>query len=87
MNGNVVNKGKISNHRVLKELCTENADEEPNASLSFSSFQQFYGNAAANDPFLQNDLSEWVRRVHRSGKSLLCCPEDVQRSSLCKHTK
>eukprot|EP00973_Karenia_brevis_P006073 826841-Karenia_brevis.AAC.1 len=43
-------------------------------------------NAVANDPFLKSHSTEWARRVYRSGKSLLCCPEDAQRSTSCKHS-
>ena len=88
MFGNVANKGTIhycGDSQWLKKLFTEKAGEEPNASVSYSAFQKLYGDAVANDPFLQKDSSEWVRRIHRSGQKLLCCPEDVQLSTECKH--
>ena len=70
---------------MIKKLFTEKAGDEPNASLSFTAFQELYGDAVANDPFLQRESSEWVRRVRQSGQPLVCCPEDVRLSKSCKH--
>eukprot|EP00973_Karenia_brevis_P001463 198305-Karenia_brevis.AAC.1 len=50
MFGNEVHKGNIRNYGMLKKLFAENADEDPNASLSLSSLQQLYGSAVASDP-------------------------------------
>ena len=86
MFGKATNKGKISqvcDSRWLTKLFSE--DGKPTSILSLSTFQDLYGEAVASDPFLQNGSSEWVRRVHSSGEFLMCCPEDVQLSSKCKH--
>eukprot|EP00973_Karenia_brevis_P080528 11171978-Karenia_brevis.AAC.1 len=62
MFGKAANKGKIErcrDSRWLKKLFTENAGEEPDASLSFSAFQKLYGSAVTADLFLQNHSSTW----------------------------
>ena len=88
MFGEPANKGRIypcCESKWLEKLFSEEAGDEPNASLSLTLFQEFYGDAVANDLFLQRNSPEWVWRVRQSGQPLLCCPEDVKLSNSCKH--
>ena len=89
MFGNPMTKGKISfrtDAQFLKKIFTESNKEQPHAAVSYALFQKLYGKAVSTDPFLQENSAEWLRRVYRSGEELLCCPEDMQLSSKCKHS-
>ena len=88
MFGRATDKGKIHqvcDSKFLQKLFSENTRGKANAFLSLETFQDLHGKAVATDPFSQNDCYEWKRRCHRSGDFLLCCPEDVELSSKCKH--
>ena len=92
--GKKFQKGNISMRSDPKEfgkiLCGDEDDAAKtawSANLSAKRFKFQYGKAVATDPGMQDDCFEWIRKVRRNGQveSILCCPEDVERTSKCRH--
>ena len=57
--------------------------------MSAKRFKANFGEAVSTDPFLQDKIYEWRRKVLQRkdvvDNEALCCPEDVVRSAGCKH--
>lgn len=64
---------------------------EENSAWSYNSsrkrFDDHFGDAVKTDIHYATETGEWNRKVIRGGKEhdLLCNPEDVRRTSACKH--
>ena len=92
--GNSIQKGNIcmrQDPQALKQILCSDADEASrqtwSSNFSAKRFKSLYGKAVATDPGMQDDCFEWVRKVSRNGTvdTMLCCPEDVEMTSKCKH--
>ena len=73
---------------VLKDvLCKGSHTKSWTSNLSMKRFKNIFGAAVKSDPFLQDDVFEWKRKVQgrRGDDEALCCPEDVVRSEECMH--
>ena len=55
--------------------------------MSAKRFKDHFGVAVADDPGMAEGSFEWFRNVKRDGgiERVLCCPEDVSRTSKCRH--
>ena len=75
----------------LQKILSGDEDEAArtawNCNFSAKRFKALYGDAVATDPGMQDDCFEWIRKVRRNGSvdTILCCPEDVEKSIKCKH--
>ena len=58
-------------------------------NFSGKRFRTAFGDVVAADPGLAPDCWEWCRDVQRDGslEDILCNPEDVQLTSLCRHNE
>jgi len=56
-------------------------------NLSRKRFKDRFGEAVRTDDSFANDTWEWKRVTHRNGEDeeVMCNPEDVLRSTLCRH--
>ena len=63
------------------------ADEAWQFNMSAKRFKDTFGQAVSMDPDMRDGSSEWFRNVRRRGRvdRVLCCPEDVCRSTRCRH--
>ena len=80
-------KGTISYHTDVKDMFSEKTNGESwTYNLSAKRFKDTFGNAVATDPFLQDDVFEWKRKVlDKNNDEAICCPEDVEKSVKCRH--
>ena len=56
--------------------------------MSAKRYKDHFGEAVAADPGMAEGSFEWFRNVQRGPgvvERILCCPEDVSRTSKCKH--
>jgi len=94
--GRPIEKGKIycpTNDKVLRGLLHGSEEESTEQSFEYNLSCDFWKKrrlheAVEMDPFFPDEETfEWSRRVtrHDVQKTMLCCPEDVRRSSRCKH--
>ena len=80
-----------TNSKLLRDiLCGDSNTASKKAwevNLSAKRFKDQFGDAVATDPGMQEGCFEWIRKVKRASgvDRVLCCPEDVLRSSRCKH--
>ena len=72
---------------ILRGDADPKAEEAWTFNMSAKRFKDRFGDAVAEDPGMSDSCFEWFRNVRRSGKveRVLCCPEDVVRTSKCRH--
>ena len=91
--GKPCGKGTIAMRRLgsqLKHLLAESHTTAWQQNLSAKYYQERFGEATAMAPDLQGGSLEWKRKVRTTEGSeelLLCCPEDVTKSSSCRHSE
>ena len=66
-------------------LIGESHKESWNYNFSAKRFKAVFADAVKTDPFLQEDVFEWKRKVQERDDDAMCNAEDVRRSSACKH--
>jgi hypothetical protein len=91
--GEPCEKGTIAMRRLgvqLQHLLTESHTTAWQQNLSAKYYQERFGEATAMAPDLQGGSLEWKRKVRTTEgleELLLCCPEDVTKSSRCQHSE
>ena len=63
------------------------AEEAWSYNMCAKRYKDHFGQAVATDPDMDDSSFEWFRNVKRQGgvERILCCPEDVMRTSSCRH--
>ena len=80
---------RTDSSQLLRRVLVGTAEE--NSAWSYNSsrkrFDDHFGDAVKTDIHYATETGEWNRKVIRGGKEhvLLCNPEDVRRTSACKH--
>ena len=72
-------------NRLHAILYAASHDESWKYNLSAKRFKATFGAAVQCDPFLQDSVYEWKRKVPERDDEAICCPEDVTRSAACRH--